>query len=89
MESWFASGRIVDAILLLVLLEALLFVRLRGGLALLPNLAAGACLLLALRAALTGATATVLGLCLALAGIAHGLDVARRLRAGGGPEGIT
>jgi len=81
-ESWFASGRIVDALLLLILLEAVLFLCLRGGRPLLPNLAAGACLLLALRAALTGAPVAMLGLWLALAGVAHGLDVAGRLRAG-------
>jgi hypothetical protein len=58
----FDSGRIVDLILVLVVLEALLLLGLRvrrgGGImprALLANLLAGACLLLALRSALTGA----------------------------------
>lgn len=57
----FASGRIVDAILVLVALEALVLlgVRARWGRgpapgALLSNLASGAALMLALRAALTG-----------------------------------
>jgi len=81
-EGWFASGRIVDALLLLVLLEAVLFLRAGRGRTLLPNLAAGACLLLALRAALTGAPVALLGLWLALAGVAHGLDVAGRWRTG-------
>ncbi|MHA7816078.1 MAG: hypothetical protein ACX93N_06350 [Pseudohaliea sp.] len=82
MEGWFVSGRIVDALLALVLLEAILFYRAGRGRALLPNLAAGACLLLALRAALTGAPPGWLGLWLAFAGVAHGLDVAGRWRAG-------
>ncbi|KGE05227.1 hypothetical protein [Pseudohaliea rubra] len=82
MEGWFASGRVVDVILLLVVLEALLSFRLGRGTALLPNLAAGACLLLALRAVLTGASGAVLGLWLALAGVAHAFDVAARFRGG-------
>lgn len=82
MEAWFASGRIVDALLVLVLLEAILFLRAGRGRLLLPNLAAGACLLLALRAALTGAPVALLGLWLALAGLAHGVDVVGRWRAG-------
>lgn len=84
MEAWFASGRIVDALLALVLLEAILFLRAGRGRLLLPNLAAGACLLLALRAALIGAPVALLGLWLGLAGIAHGVDVAGRWRAGRG-----
>ncbi len=84
MEGWFASGRIVDALLLLLLLEAVLFLRAGRGRTLLPNLAAGACLLLGLRAALTGAPVALLGLWLALAGVAHGLDVAGRWRTGRG-----
>lgn len=84
MEAWFASGRIVDALLVLVLLEAIVFLRAGRGRLLLPNLAAGACLLLALRAALTGAPVALLGLWLALAGLAHGVDVAGRWRAGRG-----
>ena len=58
--SWFASGRIIDGILLLVAAEALLLARLsrRGGPplpSLLANLASGAALMLALRGALVGA----------------------------------
>ena len=82
MEGWFVSGRIVDALLVLVLLEAVLFLRAGRGRTLIPNLAAGACLLLALRAALTGAPVALLGLWLALAGVAHALDVAGRWSAG-------
>ena len=82
MDGWLASGRMVDALLALALLEAVFFLRTGRGRTLLPNLAAGACLLLALRAALTGAPAALLGLWLALAGVAHGLDVAGRWRAG-------
>lgn len=59
MSTLFDSGRIVDLILVLVVLDALLVfsvhVRRGGGVApraLLANLLAGACLLLALRSAL-------------------------------------
>jgi hypothetical protein len=83
-EDAFTSGRIIDAILLLVFLEAVLFLRAGRGRILLPNLAAGACLLLALRTVLTGAPMALLGFWLALAGIAHGVDVAGRWRAGRG-----
>lgn len=62
MDALFASGRIVDLVLLLIGIEVLLLWTWRrgGGRApalfhLLPNLAAGACLLCALRAGLTGA----------------------------------
>ncbi|WP_242510386.1 hypothetical protein [Halorhodospira halophila] len=62
MAEWFASGRVIDAILVLMLLEgALLYALYRRtghGLAsatIVTTLAAGGFLLLALRAALTGA----------------------------------
>ena len=62
LASLFESGRIIDVILVLVAVEALVLlgVRLRWGrcpapLALLSNLASGAALMLALRAALAGA----------------------------------
>jgi hypothetical protein len=83
-EGAFSSGRIIDAILLLVFLEAVIFLLAGRGRILFPNLAAGACLLLALRAALTGSPVALLGLWLALAGVAHGVDVAGRWRAGQG-----
>jgi hypothetical protein len=45
-----------------------------------PTLASGACLVLGLRAALTGAPAVELAAWLALALLAHAVDLARRWR---------
>lgn len=83
MEALFASGRIVDAILVLVALEALGLIlwRRRAGppLPLLCNLTSGAALMLAVRAALTGAHWTILAGCLAVSGLAHVTEMALRL----------
>ncbi|MGU3360140.1 hypothetical protein ACLBWX_07395 [Methylobacterium sp. M6A4_1b] len=85
MEAFLASGHLVDAILLLVAIEALgliLWSRRTQGtwpLALLCNLTSGAALMLALRSALTGAGWTVIAGCLALAGLAHVTEMALRL----------
>lgn len=85
--AWFASGRIVDAILALVVVEAVLLIayRARTGRGvptadLLANLAAGATLLLALRIALTGGAWTSVAAALAAALVAHLLDLSRRWR---------
>jgi hypothetical protein len=87
MMALFDSGRIVDLILALMVLEALIIcvlamaTRYRLPVAgLLLNLAAGACLLLALRAVLTDAGWTVAGFWLALALVAHIGDLIQRLR---------
>jgi hypothetical protein len=87
MAELFASGSLVDLILLVVVLEAaallLLWLHSRRGVApldLLPNLCAGAFLLLALRAALSGLGWMVASGCLAAAGLAHLIDVFRRWR---------
>ena len=87
MAGLFESGRVVDLILALMILEALALmalarafpgrVRLAG---LLFNLAAGACLLLALRAVLHDAAWYVAGAWLALALVAHLADLQQRLR---------
>jgi hypothetical protein len=88
MDALFASGRVVDLILLLMAVEAALLALLhaRGHLdvsllRLAPNLLAGACLLMALRAALThaGLAACSVWLLLGLGG--HLLDLAGRWRA--------
>jgi hypothetical protein len=87
----FASGRIVDAILLLVAGEALVLAWLRrrgalGGRALAPllaNLASGAALMLALRGALTGAAWTGTAAWLLAGLVAHLADLGLRLRTGG------
>lgn len=82
----FASGRIVDGILLLVACEALVlaWIGRRRGLplpSLLANLASGAALMLALRAALVGAGwAAVAGWMLAGL-LAHLADLGLRFRA--------
>lgn len=87
MSALFDSGRIVDLILALVVLEALLLLGTRfrrgGGIApraLLANLLAGVCLLLALRGALTGADWIWPALFLLLALPAHLIDLHGRWR---------
>jgi hypothetical protein len=87
MADLFASGRLVDFILVVVALEAaallLYWARTRRGVApldLLPNLCAGAFLLLALRATLAGGGWMIASLCLSAAGLAHMIDVYRRWR---------
>ena len=86
-ESLYASGRVVDLILLLMGAEAVLLALLhRAGrlpiapLRLLPNLLAGACLLMALRAALTDAGLARCSLWLLLGLAGHLLDLASRTR---------
>ncbi|MEA1830699.1 hypothetical protein U8607_01260 [Methylobacterium durans] len=87
MADFILSGRIVDLILALVALEALalLAYRARTGrgpapLPLLCNLGSGACLMLALRAGLTGAPWWQIAACLALSFAAHLGDLVARLR---------
>lgn len=85
MSDWLASGRLVDAILLFMVAEvaAVVVFGRRARLALrdiAASLVAGALLLLALRAALTGAGAHWILLCLALALLAHLADLAARRR---------
>lgn len=87
MTELFASGRLVDLVLVIVALEMValgLYWRWsRRGVAfsdLLPNLLAGAFLLLALRLALSGAGWMPCCACLAAAGVAHSIDLARRWR---------
>lgn len=83
----FASGRVIDAILCLVALEAAALVawRIRSGVRpvlppLLCNLASGAALMLAIRAALTGAHWMTVAACLALSLLAHLSELVLRLR---------
>lgn len=87
MAELFASGRIVDAVIAIMALEALVLLGLRRrrglGLAaadLLGNLAAGLFLLLALRAALLEAAWPWIAASLAAALPAHLYDLARRWR---------
>jgi hypothetical protein len=85
MDALFEGGRVIDLILLLMVVEAIVFAALyymRGkGIApvrLLPNLLAGAFLMLALRAALTGAGTLVIGGWLALGLAGHLADLVTR-----------
>jgi hypothetical protein len=85
MDALFAGGRVIDLILGLMVLEAIAFAALyylRGkGISparLLPNLLAGACLMLALRASLTAAGTTVIGGWLALGLVGHLVDLGLR-----------
>ena len=87
MADLFANGRLIDLILVVVALEAaallLYWSRARRGIApldMLPNLCAGAFLLLALRATLAGGGWMMASLCLSAAGLAHLIDVYRRWR---------
>lgn len=86
--SFVANPHFIDAILALVLMEAIGVVGYRvltgagpAPIAFLCNLAAGASLLLALRAALSGATALAIAFCLALGLVAHLADLALRWKA--------
>ena len=88
MAEWFASGHLVDAILLLVVCElialTLLWQRSRRGVApadLLPNILAGAFLLLALRLVLGEAGWMYCAASLGAGGLAHIIDLRRRWRA--------
>jgi len=87
MAELFASGRLVDLILLVVVIEAagllLLWWQSRRGVApaeLMPNLCAGAFLLLALRATLAGQGWMAASGWLAAAGLAHLVDLYCRWR---------
>ena len=89
MAELFHSGRIIDVILLLVVLEiaALPWILRRLGsrltlYRLLPNILAGAALMLALRMGLTGAHWTWIAATLIAALMAHLADFWLRLRAG-------
>lgn len=92
----FASGRIIDGILVLVALEAaaLLAWRARTGrgpapIPLLCNLASGASLMLALRAALTGAAWPIVAAWLVASLVAHLSELGLRLRADAQPAGAA
>ena len=85
MNDLFASGRVVDLVLAVMVVEALalaLYRRSTGrGLALIDVVAMlvpGACLLLALRTALAGADGVAIALWLTVALAAHLVDLYRR-----------
>jgi hypothetical protein len=85
MSAWFANGRVIDAILLLMIVEGavLCFVRARSGRglsfrAVATLLTSGGALMLALRAALIGAPWEIISACLLVGLAAHLVDVATR-----------
>ena len=88
MAELFASGRVVDAILALMVVEAMLLIIVRkktrrgiGSLDLFLSLAAGVALLLALRAALVGANWIQVAAWLLIAFPLHLWDLQRRWQA--------
>lgn len=85
LEALFDSGRVVDLILLIVVLEAVVLsvVWRRAGrrrFALLANLSAGAFLLLALRGVMMNTSYLLPAAALCAAGCAHVIDLALRWR---------
>jgi hypothetical protein len=85
LEALFVGGRVIDLILSLMAVEAIalaVLYRMTGrGIApvrLWPNLFAGAFLMLALRASLTGAGVTAIGSWLVLGLVGHLVDLALR-----------
>lgn len=79
MSDTFTDPRLIDAILLLVAFEMIvLFWQRRWRLV--PMLVSGAALLLALRAALADSGGGAIGSALAVAGLAHLVDLWLRLR---------
>jgi hypothetical protein len=87
MSALFASGRIVDVVLVFTALEMVILLahRRRTGqgvppLELMINLSSGVFLMLALRFALVGAWWGWIGFCLFGALLAHGTDLWRRWR---------
>ncbi|OPF91242.1 hypothetical protein I8G32_01573 [Rhodopseudomonas palustris] len=87
MSELFASGTVVDAVLIFLLVEAIgvigYWLWRKHGIApadFLPGMISGALMLLALRAVLAGAGWMVPTLCLLAAGGAHLVDVLRRWR---------
>jgi hypothetical protein len=94
MAAYLLDGRAIDAILALVFIEGCVLVvwRAQTGSGLpaatvIANLSSGACLLLALRAALVGASPAVILAWLATSLAAHGADLAARWRARPDPPG--
>ena len=88
MAALFASGRIIDLILVFILLECALLAYLRrDGLRLgelLPNILSGAALMLAVHSALTDARWEWKAGCLLAALLAHLSDLALRVQRGAG-----
>jgi hypothetical protein len=81
LEALFQSGNIALLILAIMLAEAMFFVRyLRRFLGMLAGLAAGACLVLALRSALLQQAWTSIALFLSLSFVFHVVEILQWLR---------
>jgi len=87
MATYLLDGRAIDAIMALVAIEGCVLVAWRTltgrgppPAALVANLLAGVSLLLALRAALSGASPMIISVCLVIALAAHGADIVGRWR---------
>ena len=83
LEALFVSGRIIDAILVLIAVEiaAIMAIRSRSGLRAMPllaNIGAGASLMIALRISLTSGDWHWIAVCLFIALVFHAIDVASR-----------
>ena len=85
LAQFFLSGRVVDVAIVITLIEgialAVYFRSTGNGVA--PrhyalNMAAGLCLMLALRFALTGSGWVLVALCLSASGVIHALDIVSR-----------
>lgn len=83
MSAVLADPRLIDAILLIVAVEAVVLIWQRLW-RLLPMLGSGGALLVALRAALADSDGGVIAAALAAGGIAHLVDLRLRLSAGQG-----
>ena len=88
MAALFASGRVIDLILLFIVVECALLALLRHEALrlrdLLANILSGAALMLAVRSALVGAEWVWVAACLAGALVAHLADLYLRVRRGTG-----
>ena len=89
MADWFASGRVIDLVLILVALEVAalpwLLRRLNSSVQLsqlLPNIIAGIALMLALRLSLTDAAWIWISMAMLIALCAHVTDLTLRIREG-------
>lgn len=87
MATYLLDGRAIDAIIALVAIEGCVLVAWRtltgrgpSPAALVANLLAGASLLFALRAALSGASSMIISACLLIALVAHAADIFGRWR---------
>lgn len=94
MADLFATGRIVDILLLFVAIEVAVLYALRRRIGLdvpqiLANVAAGLFLMLALRVALTGGSWTWIAAALFAALLAHAADLATRARKANFVESAT